>query len=171
MITGAIKRVVYNPSAWLLTGVIATLAFVLFLVVAIPEIQREAKLLVVYNDLDAQTVTPLSNVLCPGDVMNYSVSLNVTEPNALVTVYESWCHPDGFCPYDYSRDPSIIVGPDKEATLSGPATRIVPDLPPGEWEFRHRNRAETSHGGLLHTTFSGYTIRITVPENCGTHAP
>lgn len=163
----SIKSAARQPSSWLLASVLFTLALGLFAVLTIPLIQREANELVVYVGPDLTPLLATDGVLCPGDELTYNISVTVTKANAIVTVYESWCTPGLFCPYGLGFEESI-VGPDEPggAAFSGVARRIVPDLPPGQWELRHRNKTETAHNGVLRTTFSGYRVPFTVPVGC-----
>ena len=105
------------------------------------------------------TATPA--VLCAGETFTYPVNIDINESDAVSRITEGWCRAtDGICPRQFQED-EHYVNFLNGYSVSATATRAVPpDLPPGDWQFRHCN--ETHSSGLIDVVC--YQVAVTVKD-------
>ena len=162
-----VRKTARSPRRFGVISVAAMLAFVLYFLATFPAIQRAA-VAVKYNDEASNVVwiKPENDVLCPGDTMRYSVHIDVKPSDATVVLIEGWCGEGDGCPRMF-QEPITASNAFESLSFTTPAVRTVPELPPGNWEYRHRNISIfTDEHGHLKASISSYGLRVTVPEAC-----
>lgn len=103
-------------------------------------------------------LTPTPGAVCPGESFTYPVVISVDEDSAVSHITEGWCRIDGICPRAFQSEPYYVNFLGGYA-VSTTATRTVPpDLPPGDWQFRHCN--ETHSDGQIDVTCYAVNIQV-----------
>lgn len=107
----------------------------------------------------ARVIEPLDGTLCPGDALRYPVSLTVSADDlpAITEVVEGW----------YSVAAGVVLWSTittarvplvRPSSVNATATRVVPDLPAGEYWLDH-----VSHNGR----YDAYTVGPVQVGACG----
>lgn len=106
---------------------------------------------------DAATYTPRQTQLCPGETLQIDLVFKVEQAPLYVEFSDSW--------YRTTDDINIVYGEPKTSirTETGDFPRVwevtVPDLPPGEYEYRLGARESLS-------PVLAFSAPFTVPEGC-----
>lgn len=162
-----VRKTARSPRRFGVVSVLVALAFVLYFLATFPSIQR-AVTAVKYND-EASRVTwiePENAVLCPGDIMRYQVHIDIKPTDATAVLIEGWCREGDGCPRVF-QEPLTASNAFESMSFDALAVRTIPELPPGNWEYRHRNISiYTDENGELKASTSSYGLKIVVPENC-----
>ena len=105
-------------------------------------------------------IEPYQTNVCPGDTLSYPLVAETLEFPSLLHIVEGWCETGetGVCYRSLSTEYFLPILDYRR--VSTDAKRIVPNLPPGDYEFWHVTH---SCGG----TVNGYRVPFTVPEGCG----
>lgn len=159
-----VHRTVTSPRRFGFVSLAVLVGVALYFVAAFPVVRNAASVVKYQSTKDVWTVIePVDSVLCPGETMNYSVDIGITSAPAVVDIHEAWCVSGRQCPREFKLPPDFSIAREPGKLGSFDAQRVVPDLPPGEWEFRHANTSQLDHGK---TSLSGYSLFITVPSDC-----
>lgn len=157
----AMTKVSRSPHAIAGIALTITLAVVLYAWTVVPIFERTARVVGYGENTDWTIIVPETSELCPGDVMRFTVHVDVLKAPAAMTIREGWCVADGVCPREYQNEFSSNARIPIEIVADG--QRVVPiNMEPGKYEYRHSNTAFTSDG----ISVTGYSIFITVSENC-----
>lgn len=159
-----LQKTVTSPRRFGVVSVAAFLGLVLYVVLTLP-IVRNATSVVQYKNVSDKwtTLEPVEDTLCPGETMAYTVTITVAEAPVSVNLLEAWCFPDKQCPREFKLQPDFSLAGEEGEISAILSKRVVPSLPPGEWEFRHMNVSQVD--GKL-PSVSGYNLFITVPNDC-----
>ena len=107
----------------------------------------------------ADSFAPEQPVYCPGDVLRYEVSFERVQKGPFELV-QSWCSPEtGICPRALSQTYRVNTARSYPSAKIV-ASRIIPDLAPGQWEYVHSSRI------LGQRAFSMYTVPFVISERC-----
>lgn len=162
-----VRKTARSPRRFGVVSILVALAFALYFLATFPSIQK-AVVAVKYNDDASRTVwiTPENDILCPGDIMRYQVHIDVEPSDATIGIVEGWCYPDNGCPRAFQEQP-VFSNAVEKLSFTTPAQRTVPELTPGNWEYRHRNfTIYPGDNNDLKVSVSTYRLRVFVPENC-----
>lgn len=162
-----VQKTLVSPRRFGFVSVAVFVGVALYFIVAFPVVKNAASV-VQYESGGAvwATIEPDNSVLCPGETMAYSVTISIASAPAAIDILEAWCVPERQCPREFKLPPDFSIAKEAGNLGSFTASRVVPDLPPGEWEFRHIN-VTTVHGEEhREVALSGYSLYITVPESC-----
>jgi len=158
----AMAKVSEKPHAVAGIALTITMMVALYLWTVVPIFERTARVVGYGDSADWTIIAPETSELCPGDVMRYTVHVDVVKAPAAIDIREGWCFQDAQCPRAYQESFSTNARIPMEIITS--AQRIVPgDLEPGKkYEYRHTNTSFTSEG----ISVTGYSVFITVPDHC-----
>lgn len=107
---------------------------------------------------DREIYQPDQSELCPGDLLifDYEVSI-VAEGQILIRFVETFTRSDGH--HVAFADHQHYVLQDGPATYKRTASIPIPDLPPGDYEYRRGGGSEFSRPAYLRVPF-------TIPDSC-----
>lgn len=159
-----VHRTVTSPRRFGFVSLAVLVGVALYFVAAFPVVRNAASVVKYQSTNDVWTVIePVDSVLCPGETMNYSVDIGITSAPAVIDIYESWCIAGRQCPREFRLPPDFSIASKSGELGSFDARRVLPNLPPGEWEFRHANISKANQD---QHSLSGYSLFVTVPTDC-----
>lgn len=161
-ITHQVHRTVTSPRRFGFVSLAVLVGVLLLASVTIPVI-KDAASAVQYGSSDWITLEASDDMLCPGETMTYTVTIDIARAPAKVDIDEAWCVANRQCPHAFKLPPDFSIAGEEGSVGTFVAERVVPDLPPGKWEFRHINATKTNGAP---ETLSGYNVFITVPDDC-----
>ena len=111
----------------------------------------------------AEHIKPERNKYCPGDKMNYEVTIEKRRPG-VINIVETWCRVGGFCAVSQTVEETSII-PYASPPLTVTAERIIPNLrtmePGQKWILAHVSYA------LGHEDDAEmYEVFITLADDC-----
>lgn len=166
-VTRQVQKTLVSPRRFGFVSIAVLAALLIYVYVAYPVVKNAATV-IQYEDGSAvwATLVPEESVLCPGDTLAYTVTVGVESAPAFVDIREAWCSVGRACPRQFTLEPGFSIAPRAVDIGKFAARRAVPDLSPGEWEFRHINIATSQSEAHHNVTLSGYSVYITVPNDC-----
>lgn len=159
-----IQKTATSPRRVGAVSVVIFIGIILYTSLMLP-IVRNAASVVQYEKTSEKWITlePVDDTLCPGETMEYTVTITVSDAPVGVDLLEAWCIPQRQCPREFKLPPDFSLAGNEAEFGTVTSMRTVPDLPPGVWEFRHMNISQADN---KLPSVSGYSLLVTVPNNC-----
>ena len=166
-VTRQVQKTLVSPRRFGFVSLAVLAALLIYAYVVYPVVKNAATV-IQYEDGSAvwATLVPEESVLCPGDTLTYTVTIGIESAPSFVDIREAWCVAGRQCPREFKLTPDFSIAAESGDLGKFAARRAVPDLPPGEWEFRHMNITTSQSEAHHKVTLSGYSLFITVPNDC-----